>query len=68
MHANAGKIFAQLWHTGRVAHPHFFGGGDVLSASAVAVEGSVPRMRELTYQTPKAATKEDIEKVKAYLL
>ncbi|WP_434952624.1 alkene reductase [Shewanella sp. HL-SH4] len=60
VHKNGGKIFAQLWHTGRVAHPHFFGGGDVLSASAVAVEGSVPRMRELTYQTPKAATKEDI--------
>lgn len=61
VHANGGKIFAQLWHTGRVAHPHFFGGGDVLSASAQAVEGSVPRMRELTYQTPKAATLEDIE-------
>ncbi|MCL1141788.1 alkene reductase [Shewanella gaetbuli] len=61
VHENGGKIFAQLWHTGRVAHPHFFGGGDVLSASAVAVEGTVPRMRELEYQTPKAATKEDID-------
>ncbi len=24
VHANGGKIFAQLWHTGRVAHPAFF--------------------------------------------
>ncbi len=61
VHDNGGKIFAQLWHTGRVAHPHFYGGGDVLAPSAVGVEGSVPRMRELTYQVPKAASHEDIE-------
>ncbi|MCE9686600.1 alkene reductase [Shewanella sp. AS16] len=60
VHQNGGKIFAQLWHTGRVAHPHFFGGGDVLAPSAVGVEGSVPRMRELTYVTPKAVTHEDM--------
>ena len=61
VHGNGGKIFAQLWHTGRVAHPHFFDQGDVLAPSAVAVEGSVPRMRELTYQVPKAATQTDID-------
>ncbi|NRA82604.1 MAG: alkene reductase [Gammaproteobacteria bacterium] len=60
VHDNGGKIFAQLWHTGRVAHPHFFGGGDVLAPSALAVEGNVPRMRELTYQVPKAVTVQDI--------
>jgi len=60
VHNNGGKIFAQLWHTGRVAHPHFFNGGDVLAPSAIAVEGSVPRMRELTYQVPKALTSADI--------
>lgn len=61
VHANGGKIFLQLWHTGRVAHPHFFGGGDVLAPSAEKVEGSVPRMRELTYVTPKPASLEDIK-------
>lgn len=60
VHANGGKIFAQLWHTGRVAHPHFFDGGEVLAPSTVGVDGSVPRMRELTYQIPKAASHEDI--------
>ena len=60
VHANGGKIFAQLWHVGRVAHPHFFD-GDVLAPSAIGVEGSVPRMRELTYITPKAATIDDIK-------
>jgi N-ethylmaleimide reductase len=65
VHKNDGKIFAQLWHTGRVAHPHFFGGGDVLSSSAQVVEGTVPRMRELVYQTPKAATVDDIKQLVA---
>lgn len=61
VHAKGGKIFVQLWHTGRVAHPHFFGGGDVLAPSAQKIEGSVPRMRELIYVTPKPATREDIQ-------
>lgn len=64
VHKKGGKIFAQLWHTGRVAHPYFYGNGnddaDVLAPSAIAVEGSVPRMRELTYKTPKAVTTENI--------
>ena len=60
VHEQGGKMFAQLWHVGRVAHPHFFD-GDVLAPSAIGVEGSVPRMRELTYITPKAATTADIK-------
>ena len=63
VHENGGKIFAQLWHTGRVAHPHFFGNGEVMAPSAIAVEGTVPRMRELTYQVPKAANHQDIAKL-----
>ncbi|WP_404339772.1 alkene reductase [Pseudoalteromonas mariniglutinosa] len=60
VHAKGGKIFAQLWHVGRVAHPHFFG-GDVLAPSAIRVDGTVPRMRELTYVTPKPVTKDGIK-------
>jgi 2,4-dienoyl-CoA reductase-like NADH-dependent reductase (Old Yellow Enzyme family) len=63
VHDNGGKIFAQLWHVGRVAHPHFFGEGDVLAPSAIGIEGSVPRMRELTYQTPKALSQIEIEQL-----
>lgn len=62
VHANGGKIFAQLWHTGRVAHSHFFG-GQTIAPSAIAIEGSVPRRRELTYETPKAVTHEEIEQL-----
>ncbi|WNC72482.1 alkene reductase [Thalassotalea psychrophila] len=62
VHSSGGKIFAQLWHTGRVAHPYFYGddNAEVMAPSAIAVEGSVPRMRELTYKTPKAVTLDDI--------
>ena len=64
VHSKGGKIFAQLWHTGRVAHPYFYGEGDdnaaVMAPSSIAVEGSVPRMRELSYKKPKAATHDDI--------
>jgi N-ethylmaleimide reductase len=60
VHKNGGKMFAQLWHTGRAAHPHFFG-GQVVAPSAVAIDGSVPRLRELRYVTPRAVTHDDIE-------
>lgn len=60
VHAKGGKIFLQLWHCGRVSHPHFFNGEFVLAPSAEKVEGTVPRMRELEYQVPKPATKEEI--------
>ena len=59
VHQNGGKMFAQIWHVGRVAHP-FFTNSEVLAPSAVAIEGSVPRMRELTYQVPKPLTHEEI--------
>ncbi|CAM3962659.1 alkene reductase [Pseudoalteromonas byunsanensis] len=65
VHNAGGKIFAQLWHVGRVAHPYFFGEGDVLAPSAIGIEGTVPRMRDLSYQTPKAATVEDIKQLVA---
>ncbi|OBU17166.1 alkene reductase [Photobacterium aquimaris] len=65
VHHNGGKIFAQLWHTGRVAHPFFFGGEYVLAPSAIALEGTLPRMRELTYTMPKPATTAEIEQLVA---
>ncbi|MBU2898174.1 alkene reductase [Vibrio hepatarius] len=63
VHQNGGKMFLQLWHTGRVAHPHFYDGDYVLAPSAIGVEGTVPRMRELEYITPKPASQEEILKL-----
>lgn len=63
VHKKGGKIFAQLWHTGRVAHPHFFDEDFVLAPSAVKVEGTVPRMRDLTYITPTPASHSQIKRL-----
>ncbi|ENM5769310.1 alkene reductase [Vibrio mimicus] len=63
IHANGGKIFAQLWHTGRVAHPAFFAGEYVLAPSEIGIEGSVPRRRDLQYTTPKAASQAEIHQL-----
>lgn len=65
VHDKDGKIFAQLWHTGRVAHPHFYDGEYVIAPSAEKVDGSVPRMRDLTYLTPKPATINEINQLVA---
>ncbi len=63
VHQRGGKIFLQLWHTGRVAHPYFFDGDFVLGASAIGIEGTVPRVRELKYTVPKAASLQEIEQL-----
>lgn len=41
VHAAGGKIFAQLWHVGRVSHPDFHGGMLPVGPSALAFEGEV---------------------------
>ena len=39
VHRAGSKIFAQLWHVGRVSHPDFHGGAVPVAPSAVPVEG-----------------------------
>lgn len=41
VHRARGKIFAQLWHVGRVSHPDFHGGELPVAPSALPVEGEV---------------------------
>jgi N-ethylmaleimide reductase len=36
-----GTIFAQLWHVGRVSHPHFHGGELPVAPCAIAPDGEV---------------------------
>lgn len=38
-HAAGGRIFAQLWHMGRIVHPDFLGGAQPVSASATTAPG-----------------------------
>lgn len=62
VHQNGGTIFMQLWHTGRVAHPHF-SDGEVLAPSAQKYQSTVPRKRDLEYVTPKPVSKAEIEQL-----
>ena len=62
VHANGGKIFAQLWHVGRVSHPDFHNGNAPKAPSAVN-----PDTQSYTYEgfkdtvTPQEMTVEDIK-------
>jgi N-ethylmaleimide reductase len=65
VHAAGSRIFVQLMHTGRVAHPENLpSGARVLGPSAVAWNGKmwVDGKGELPIPTPEAMTAEDIER------
>lgn len=63
VHDKDGKIFLQLWHVGRISHPDFHDGELPLAPSAIN-----PNEKSYTPEgfkdtvTPKAMTKEDINK------
>ncbi|WP_223641314.1 alkene reductase [Corallococcus sp. EGB] len=50
VHAAGGRIYAQLWHVGRVSHPDFHGGALPVAPSAIPVEQEV-----FTFQGKKRA-------------
>ncbi|CDW76084.1 nadh:flavin oxidoreductase [Stylonychia lemnae] len=60
VHEKGGRIFLQIWHGGRTAHPDRNGGHIPLSSSPVAVVGGG---NTLPGVVPKEATLEDIKTV-----
>lgn len=63
VHSQEGRIYLQLWHTGRSSHPDFHGGNPTVSASAINSGGRVQ-----TYDgiKPKEIPKElTIDEIKA---
>src|SRR3989338_3577455 len=60
VHQRDGKIFLQLWHTGRASHPQFIDGKLPLSASATTMTGRLYRSEGLFYGTSRAATLNEI--------
>lgn len=62
VHDEDGKIFAQLWHVGRISHPDFQNGDKPLSASAINPHTQVytPDGFKETV-TPKEMTREEIK-------
>jgi 2,4-dienoyl-CoA reductase-like NADH-dependent reductase (Old Yellow Enzyme family) len=55
VHAAGGRIFAQLWHVGRISDPSFFNGDAPVAPSAIAAQGHVSLLRpERPYPVPRA--------------
>ncbi len=61
VHRRGGRIFLQLWHVGRVSHPVYLNGELPIAPSAVPLEGSLPRHRDLQYGSPRALMLDEIQ-------
>lgn len=65
VHANGGRIFVQLMHTGRASHPlNMPAGTRVLAPSAVALSQTIwtDQQAMQPYPVPEAMTEQDIER------
>ena len=67
VHAEGGRIFAQLWHVGRMSHPDIHNGELPVAPSAVAFEGKIWKVDPATGRgemvdcpTPRALGKDEI--------
>jgi N-ethylmaleimide reductase len=61
VHRAGGKIFAQLWHVGRVSHPDFHDGALPVAPSALPVEGEAFTSRGRTkLVTPRALAADEL--------
>jgi N-ethylmaleimide reductase len=61
VHRRGGRIFLQLWHTGRVSHPDFQDGEVPIGPSAIAAAGQVHTPAgSKPYVVPRAMTRRDI--------
>jgi N-ethylmaleimide reductase len=66
VHAKGGRIFMQIWHAGRAAHPAMNDGAESVSSSAIAIEGDVHTPKgKLPNAVPRALTLEEIPTVVA---
>ncbi|BCW18285.1 alkene reductase [Arthrobacter sp. NtRootA9] len=64
VHAEGGRMFAQIMHGGRVSHPDITGGAEIVAPSAVAVEGVVrtPAGKQ-PYPVPRALHTDELPMV-----
>ncbi len=61
VHAAGGRIFAQLWHVGRISDPYFLDGALPVAPSAIAAKGTVSLLRpQREFVTPRALATEEI--------
>ena len=61
VHAEGGRMFAQIMHGGRVSHPDITGGETIVGPSAVAIDGEVrtPSGKQ-PYPLPRALTTDEL--------
>ena len=61
---NDGKIFLQLWHSGRVAHPSLLNGELPIAPSAIAGSGTLHTPEgKVDLETPRALETSEISKI-----
>ena len=64
VHDAGGRIFAQIWHVGRVSHSMFLHGKLPVAPSSIAPAGHVSIVRpEVAFETPHALTLNEIKDV-----
>ncbi len=64
VHEAGGRIFAQIWHVGRVSDPTFLGGKQPVSSSPLAPPGTVTLIRpKKEFEVPRALSIEEIKGV-----
>jgi N-ethylmaleimide reductase len=62
VHRHGSKIYAQLWHCGRISHPDFTNGFDVVSSTARAA-GGLNRQNQKPYGAPRALRTSEMQSI-----
>ncbi len=64
VHAEGGQMFAQIWHTGRIAHSSLIDGQLPVAPSAIAAEGHVSRAEgDAAYDVPHEMSVDEIHEM-----
>lgn len=64
VHRAGGRIFAQIWHVGRISHPMFLGGKLPVAPSAIKPKGHVSLVRpQVEFETPRALETDEVDAV-----
>lgn len=64
VHAKGGKVFMQIWHAGRAAHPAMNGGAPIVSSSAIGLTGEAHTPEgKLPNAVPHALTETEISAI-----
>lgn len=64
VHEGGGRIFAQIWHVGRISAPEFLDGKAPIGPSAIAASGTVSLLRpQRPFPTPRALDLSEVKDV-----